>query len=59
MAVALSEGKPLPTRVVGTDPETDLAVLKIDARALHPIELADSDAVQNYDRRSLQVRLPV
>jgi serine protease DegQ len=49
VAVALSEGKPVATRVVGTDPETDLAVLKIDARALHPIELADSDSVQIGD----------
>ena len=49
VAVALSEGKPAPARVVGTDPETDLAVLKIEARDLQPIVLGDSDAVQIGD----------
>jgi serine protease DegQ len=49
VAVALAEGKPLPTRVVGTDPETDLAVLKIEAAELQPITLGDSDAVQIGD----------
>jgi serine protease DegQ len=47
--VALSEGKPLPTRIVGTDPESDLAVLKIEARELKPIALGDSDGVQIGD----------
>ena len=49
VAVALAEGKPLPTRIVGTDPETDLAVLKIEATELQPIVLGDSDAVQIGD----------
>lgn len=49
VAVALSEGKPLQTRVVGTDPETDLAVLKIEAKDLQAIALGDSDAVQIGD----------
>ena len=47
--VAVAEGKPSPARVVGTDPETDLAVLKIDARELQPIEIGDSDTVQIGD----------
>ena len=49
IAVALAEGKPAPARVIGTDPETDLAVLKIEARDLKPIALGDSDAVQIGD----------
>jgi serine protease Do len=37
-------------RVVGYDPETDLAVLKIDARRpLQPVQIGNSDAVQVGD----------
>ena len=35
--------------MVGTDPETDLAVLKIEAQGLTPIVLGDSDAVHIGD----------
>jgi serine protease DegQ len=49
IAVALGSGKPAPAKVVGTDPETDLAVLKIDGKDLTPIALADSDKVQIGD----------
>jgi len=49
VAVSLAEGKPAPAKVVGTDPETDLAVLKIDARDLRPIALGDSDTIQIGD----------
>lgn len=49
IAVALGEGKPAPAKVIGTDPETDLAVLKIEARDLRAIALGDSDALQIGD----------
>ena len=49
VAVSIAEGKPMPTRIVGSDPETDLAVLKIEARELQPITLGDSDAVEIGD----------
>jgi serine protease DegQ len=49
VAVAIAEGKPMPTRIVGTDPETDLAVLKIEATELQPITLGDSDAIRIGD----------
>ena len=49
IGVALGDGKPAPAKVVGTDPETDLAVLKIEAPDLKPIALADSEAVQTGD----------
>ena len=49
VAVALPQGKPAPARVIGTDPETDLAVLKIEAPGLEPIALGDSDAAQIGD----------
>ncbi len=33
-------------KVVGTDPDSDVAVIKIDAKDLHYLELADSDALE-------------
>ena len=36
-------------RVVGADPKTDLAVLKVDAGSLEPITIGDSDKVQVGD----------
>ncbi|MDE2575197.1 MAG: DegQ family serine endoprotease [Rhodospirillales bacterium] len=47
VSVILDDGTRLPARVIGTDPRTDLAVLKIDAG--HPlpyVALGDSNAVR-------------
>lgn len=41
--VALSDGRTLSAKVVGTDPETDLAVLKVESDDLPTITLADPD----------------
>ena len=41
--VQLSDGRKAPGRVIGTDPETDLAVLKIDLERLPVITLGDSE----------------
>jgi serine protease DegQ len=47
--VALADGKTLPARVVGADPETDLAVLKIDADNLPAITFAQADSLKVGD----------
>lgn len=44
--VQLSNDEFYTAELVGTDEETDLAVLKIDAAHLRPVEFADSDNVQ-------------
>jgi serine protease DegQ len=49
IAVAIGEGKPAPAKLVGTDPETDLAVLKVEAHDLSPIALGNSEAVHIGD----------
>lgn len=41
--VALSDGKTLDAEVVGTDPETDLAVLKVKRKGLPAITFAQAD----------------
>lgn len=47
--VALTDGRTLPARVVGADPETDLAVLKIDASNLPAITFAPPDSIKVGD----------
>jgi len=49
IAVSLPNGETALAKVVGTDPETDLAVLKVDARGLEPIAFGDSDAARIGD----------
>jgi serine protease Do len=44
--VQLSDGRVAPARLIGTDPETDIAVLKIDTKNVAPLPFADSDQVR-------------
>jgi len=47
--VALKDGRESYARIIGTDPETDLAVLKIDIEDLPTITLASSDTANIGD----------
>lgn len=47
--VTLNDRREFKARVVGTDPKTDVAVLKIDAPNLQPIVIGDSDRLQVGD----------
>ncbi len=46
--VELADGRTLPAKVVGTDPQTDLALLKVEpgSTLLPAVKLGDSDAVR-------------
>jgi serine protease Do len=48
--VALSDGKEYTAKVIGSDPPTDVAVLKIDAKDLPAIPIADSDHLEVGDQ---------
>jgi len=47
--VALSDGREFVAKVVGKDPKSDVAVLKIDAKDLPAVEFADSDTIEVGD----------
>ena len=49
MRVTFNSGKQVPATVVGTDPKTDLAVVKVDATGLSFAAWGDSDSVQVGD----------
>jgi len=44
--VRTADGREFPAQVIGADPRTDLAVIKIDETGLAPTVFADSDAVR-------------
>jgi serine protease Do len=47
--VKLSDEREYPGKVVGTDPPTDIAVVRIDAKDLRPLPLGDSDGIEVGD----------
>ncbi|AHF93794.1 protease Do [Opitutaceae bacterium TAV5] len=49
LKVALSDGRELTAKLVGADPKTDVAVIKIEASDLPAITFADSDKIRVGD----------
>ena len=49
IAITLKDGRSLEAELIGTDPDTDLAVIRIPAENLSALPLADSDQLQVGD----------
>lgn len=49
ISVGLKDGRTLEAKLIGTDPDSDLAVIQIPAEDLTALELADSDQLQVGD----------
>jgi serine protease DegQ len=49
IAVTLKDGRSIEAELIGTDPDTDLAVIRIEAGNLKALPLADSDRLQVGD----------
>lgn len=49
LIVTLNDGRMLKANIIGIDPATDLAVIKVNGKHLQEIPLADSDQVQSGD----------
>ena len=50
LTVALADGRELTAKVIGRDPQTDIAVIKVDAKDLPAITFADSGKAEIGDR---------
>ncbi len=50
VTVALNDGRELTAKVVGRDPQTDIAVIKVDAADLPAVTFADTDKLEVGDR---------
>jgi serine protease Do len=48
--VAMDDGRELKAKVVGRDPQTDIAVIKVDAKNLPAVTFADSNTIEVGDR---------
>ncbi len=46
ITVKLADGREFQAKIIGSDPDTEVAVIKIDAKELPTIELADSDTLE-------------
>ena len=46
LKVTLNDGKEMPAKLVGTDPKTDLALVKVDGTGLPAATLGDSDSLE-------------
>jgi serine protease Do/serine protease DegQ len=49
LTVELSDGRKMAAKVVGADPKTDIAVVKVDATGLPAVTFADSDKIRVGD----------
>ena len=49
ISVTLTDGRSFEAELIGTDPDSDLAVIRLDADNLHALTLADSDELQVGD----------
>lgn len=49
LEVELSDGSTVDGKIIGTDPQTDVAVIKIDRQGLEPIPFGNPDTVQVGD----------
>ncbi len=50
VTVSFNDGRELQAKVVGRDPQTDIAVIKVDAKDLPAITVADSSKIEVGDR---------
>lgn len=46
LTVTLSDERELPAKIVGVDPKTDIAVIKVEADKLQPVAFGDSDKLE-------------